>query len=171
MKNHQSKILEISTSHGEQSLFFLYDNKDNLTGLTFLYVDDTIGTGTENFLKLLTKIEESFKLRERSFNSFKFSGIFMEQTENKIIFHKNPYLHKLQHLTKDVTISDFSFSSEKSSWLTHTRPYLCCVSSISSQGTSQSFNEHSIKIINKSVTYLHKTNKYYTFHLLRKQNS
>jgi hypothetical protein len=74
-------------------------------------------------------------------------------------------------LPKDCTFSDFMSKRAQLSWISHTRPEICCAVNMAAQVANSSFSDEKISALNKVIKHLKSnTSQGLTYHKLEKDS-
>jgi Reverse transcriptase (RNA-dependent DNA polymerase) len=125
MSRYLKEDLKMKPCTDEMSLFYKHLN-DDLGGMTGTHVDDSISAGTSQFGALTEKTMERFESREKVKDNNNFTGVNIRATEEGFKLDQKDYIEKLKPLLKYCTFSDFMSKRAQLSWISHTRPEICC---------------------------------------------
>ena len=150
-----------STPTFVDNALFIKIEEDKLLGLTGIYVDDSIHSGTKDFIKLTDKTAKLFDSRGKEFNDTKFAGVSIKKDEFRVHLHIKEFIDSLLEYSPVASFSDFRSLRAKLSWLVHVRPDICFATAMTSRVTETTFCEKSISTINKVIKHL-KSKKYVT---------
>ena len=168
MSKHIRDDLEMKSTTGDISLFFKTIGND-LVGLTGTYVDDSLSAGTPEFENLTSKTMEMFESRDREMDSTKFAGVNIQTTAEGFDLDQIDYISKMTLLSIDCTFTEFRSKRAQLSWITHTRPEICCAVNMAAQVTEKSFTIQKINDLNKVIKHLRRNpSQVLRFHKLDK---
>ena len=143
---------------GALSLFFkVVDGK--LRAMTGAYVDDTIGTGDQEFEEESKITGERFQAKDHEVGSFQFAGIEIEQIENGYLMHQERFAIKISQLLKQGTFPEFRSKQQELAWLAHIRPDISAAVKLAAQVTASKFGRKDISALNKVIKRVHSTAK------------
>lgn len=94
MAKHLMEDLTVTPTSLDMSLFFK-GLKGKLSGLTGVYVDDTLGAGNDVFLKEANMTQEKFESRAREFDNFTFAGMEVSTIPEGIKLHQEKYAQSI----------------------------------------------------------------------------
>lgn len=153
MARHLTDDLTMTPTALDVSLFFK-TVRNQLSGLTGVYVDDSIHAGDVTFFKETDKTMAKFESRPRDMDKFTFAGIEVDTTPFGIRLHQRSYALKITSLSADCSFTDFRSKRQQLQWLTHTRPDIAYAVNRASQVTEKSFASRHVKDFNKIVTHV-----------------
>jgi hypothetical protein len=137
----------------DMSLFYKHPN-DGLGGMTGTHVDDSISAGTFQLGALTAKMMERFESRKKEMDNTKFEGVNIRTTKEGFTLDQTDYIEKVTPLPKDYIFSDFMSKRAQLSWISHTRPEICCAVNMAAQVTNTSFSDEKICALNKVTKHL-----------------
>ncbi len=124
---------------------------NKLSGLTGVYVDDSIHAGCSDFLRETDKTLSKFEYKERNMDNFTFAGVQVKTVKNGILLHENQYAETITPLPADCSFRDFRSKRQQLSWLTQTRLGIATAVNQAAQVTEQNFNANHTTLLNKVV--------------------
>jgi hypothetical protein len=84
----------------------------------------------------------------------KFAGVNVRTTKEGFALDQTEYIEKVTPLPNDCTFSDFMSKRTQLSWISHTRPEICCSVNMAAQVTNTSFSDEKIGALNKMIKHL-----------------
>lgn len=129
--------------------FFYHTIGDVLQGLLAVYVHDSLGAGTPEFLKLTDKISEKFKSKPRESSPFQFAGILFNENSSGYFMEQGVYSKTIEKLPSDCDCKLFHTTTHRLVWIKQTRPEILAGVNILSQVTEEKFSDSDVKDINK----------------------
>ncbi len=115
----------------DMSLFFRRA-RGQVTGLLASYVDDTLACGDRSFSDLTKKTRVKFEVKSREYHNMRFSGVYVDKTNEGFEIHQRAYIDRLQSYLVTRTssssavlaqgclgssIQDLTSVSQQASWL------------------------------------------------------
>ena len=151
---------------------FLWFNESKLFGLMACFVDDVLWAGTNQFVKIINKLKDTFSIGAEFNTNFKYIGIHLQQNnDGTISIDQNEYINDLEtidlaqereKLTKQEAVNEAERSQIRQAigrlnWVAGmTRPEISfTVSEISSRIGSATLDD--IKRINKTIKFIQNT--------------
>ncbi len=128
-----------------------------LSGLSGVYVDDTIQTGDEKFKKWTERTGRRFDTTPRKFGSAKFFGMTFQQSEDRkeITADMDDYIAKLSLAHIPCTFEVFRSKRAQLSWMTNCRLDVACAVSQCAQVTQKEYDrEHDPRQLNRIIRHL-----------------
>jgi hypothetical protein len=153
MSKHINDDIGMKSTTGDMS-FFYKNIGNNLVGLTGTYVDDSLLAGNLEFEKVTKTAMDKFESRDREMDNTKFSGVNITTTDEGFDLDQNDYIARIKLLSIDCNFTDFRSKRAQLSWITHTRPEICCAVNMASQVTEKSFSVQKINDLNKVIKHL-----------------
>lgn len=90
--NHELIRLRGMVSTYDNALFLWHNATDDLIGILAIHVDDFIFCGNDLFQKnVIRELKKIFKIGKHESGTFKFLGLNVKQTKNRIIIDQNLY--------------------------------------------------------------------------------
>ena len=154
---HHRDDLVMKPLRSDAATFTKLDDSGELIGLSGLYVDDLLRTGTPEFRKLCRMTNDKFDMAEDENVPFEFVGATFEREEDgTLIINQHRYLKRLEELQPDADFSQFRSMRMRLAWLANTRPD--CLHEIAqlAQVSSEVFEaekKQCIKRLNRAVKY------------------
>ena len=153
--HYVTEVLKMTPLDGDPSM---YQHKiDGETeGLLGAYVDDNLFVGSDNFEDTIHRIAKKFESKPIERDHVEFVGINIRTVTEKdgsrtFLANQQHYLAKLKTVPLDSKFEFFRSVRSCVSWLTHTRPDLCCTSNRASQVTKENFSVSDIKQLNDAI--------------------
>lgn len=153
-------MLRMMASVLDPCFFFraTFDDRD-FDGAQAILVDDTLGTGSEDFARDEMKTGQVFQTKTRIMQlPFKFNGAYIEQSDlarHAIRMHQIPYTSQLGQLKKDYGSDDFATLRGQVAYAAAcTRPDVSFISAKLAQLNPESTNEDHVKLLNHAVKHL-----------------
>ena len=153
---HLGKKLFMRTVASDMSLFSRRA-RGQLTGLLASYVDETLACGDSSFSQLPEETRKRFEVKSREYENMRFSGVYIDRSDNGFDIHQRPYIDHLKPLPSDESFVLLRQYRAQLSWLIHSRPDVCMVSSKLAQVTETSFNISHVEQCNTTIRYLQDT--------------
>jgi Reverse transcriptase (RNA-dependent DNA polymerase) len=153
MSKHIKDDIGMKSTTGDMSFFYKHIG-NNLVGLTGTYVDDSLLAGNLEFEKLTKTTMDKFESRDREMDNTKFAGVNITTTDEGFDLDQNDYIARITLLSIDCNFTDFRSKRAQLSWITHTRPEICCAVNMASQVTEKSFSVQKINDLNKVIKHL-----------------
>lgn len=150
MAKHLKADLTMTPTALDISMFFK-SVQGRLSGVTGVYVDDSLSAGNNDFLQDTDKTQAKFESREREFDNFTFAGVEVTTVPEGIRLHQETYAKNIHLLPSDCSFSQFRSAQMKLQWLVHTRPDIACATNRCAQVTEEQFCDRHIKELNKLV--------------------
>lgn len=88
------------------------------------FVDDSISEGNETLKKESEVTSEKFQCKDRIYNNFRFTVIYVENLADGNLIHQAEHIKRVKLIYPDCTTKEFRSARSKISWLQHydTRP-------------------------------------------------
>ncbi|PXF39895.1 hypothetical protein BWQ96_10368 [Gracilariopsis chorda] len=110
---------------GDLPLFFKHIN-GQLAGLAGTYVDDSMLSGSDEFMKSTDVTSQRFEAKPKALDNFVFAGLEISTTDRGLCLHQRKQIGKLTMLPPDAPFSEFKSRLMSLGWITHTRPDISC---------------------------------------------
>ena len=89
--------LKMKSLSGDDAFFYLLEENKKLMGLCILHVDNFLIGGTNKFLHIIhDKLKGRFTFRKIEIESFKFTGLNIQQDEDGIYVDQNEYIQQIE---------------------------------------------------------------------------
>jgi len=154
--------MDLNALEGDPSMFIQEDDEeDGADGIFGVYVDDTIGAGDDEFEDLTAMMGERFESKEREFENVKFFGLDIKTgTQGVYEMSQRSYIEKLMLLPSDASFQLYRSVRAAASWVTHTRPDICCAVNKAAQvkdNDESQVSTEDIKLLNSAIKRMKKT--------------
>ncbi|PXF40018.1 hypothetical protein BWQ96_10274 [Gracilariopsis chorda] len=110
---------------GDLSLFFKHIS-GQLAGLAGTYVDDSMLSGSDEFMKSTDVTSQRFEAKPKALDNFVFAGLEISTTDRGLCLHQRKQIGELTMLPPDAPFSEFKSRLMSLGWITHTRPDISC---------------------------------------------
>ncbi len=153
---HLTDVLNMKPAASDMSLF-CRRVRGQVCGLLASYVDDSLACGDGIFKRLTEKTREKFEMKAREYEKMRFSGVHIDKHEDGFEIYQRAYIERVEELHQDSDFVHFRRARAKLSWLVHTRPDICVVTSKLAQVTAETFEGMHVNQYNSAVRYLQST--------------
>jgi hypothetical protein len=150
---------DLGLARTDSDLSRSYNRLNNrLNGISGTCVDESLHTGTHNYLELTEKSQKKFLIRERQFDEFTFKGAHIQSHDDgSFSFCQKLHIETLAPLALTPSFMDFSSHRAKVSWICHTRPAVCYFASTPAQVTEHNFSPAKVTSFDAVLENLRKT--------------
>ncbi len=131
--------------------------RSQLTGILASYVGDTLACDDSSFSQLTEKTRKRFEVKSREYDNMRFSGVYIDRSDNGFNIHRRPYIYQIKSLPSDANFVLLRQYRAQLSWLTHGLPDVCVVASKLARVPEKSFSILHVKQYNTTVRYLKDT--------------
>ncbi len=125
--------------------------RGQLTVLLGSFIDDTLACGDSSFSQLTDETRKEFELSSREYEKTRFSGVYIDRSDNGFYIHQRTYIDLLKPLPSNSDVLLLRQYHAQLSWLIHSRPDVCEAASKLAQFTEKSFNMSLVKQYNTTV--------------------
>ena len=100
---------------GDEAFFYMHDEKDGMSGLCILHVDDFLIAGTPKFHdKIAKQLRNRFSFGKIEMEDFKFTGLKITQSDSEILIDQNEFVQSLKAIEiKRVGQKDDALTKEE----------------------------------------------------------
>jgi hypothetical protein len=158
MKHHYKTDLKMTPTTGDESFFFQRHGTD-LSGLAVTYVDDSLRSGTPQFVQDTRVTSLKFESKRSSGPYIRFAGLDV-YVEGSRRISQETYIQKLQQLPAESSFDDYRSLRAKVAWCQNTRPDIAIDVALAAQVTRGSFaatRSENIKALNRCISHLVQT--------------
>lgn len=120
-------------------------------------VNDKIGCGDCEFLKLFSETKRKFDMKPKVFLEFEFAGKTIERMDHRYIAQQSKYAATLTKLPPNATFEDVRTLRHNLAWLSLALPDISSAANMPSQTTNINFNKNHTRKFNKVVRRLEET--------------
>jgi hypothetical protein len=140
----------------DSSLWFKFT--DNfLQGLSAVYVDDVVQSGTPTFDRLTDYLGDVYDAKKKEYGDCRIAGIQFYCDEDDMRVNQSQYLRSLKLLPTDANFDEFRSTRMKIAWLVHSRQDVAYGADIAAKVTPELFRKSTchIKHLNAIIERLH----------------
>lgn len=148
---HVEDDLNMKPSIGDPALYVMISDGE-MDGIMGVYVDDSLNAGTPLFEKLTAESLKRFDSKPRVFDHFEFFGSTITTTApGEFLLSQKRYAGRLSFVAKDCEYAAFRRYRAMLSWLSNTRPDLCCMINRAAQVTNDTMCREKLTEFNKAT--------------------
>lgn len=155
-RQHITHDLQMVSTYSDPALYYKKNGED-LMGLRASYVDDSLLAGTKPFQELSKLSTTKFQSRAPEFLPTKFAGIHISKQDGVIQLSQEEYINQITLLPNNCSFSEYRSLRATLQWICHSRPDICCATSMAAQVSDDKFKSDYVDLINKAVKHLKQT--------------